>query len=89
MNEALATKMVMLSALDEWSTLDELSDLARRVLPPEEVETVSGPLRKTAVECLEILSMPPTSPWKSADTVELPEVAILQSKLRQMSSKIP
>lgn len=89
MNESLATKMIMLSALDEWSTLDELSELARKVLPPEEVETVSGPLRKTAGECLEILSMPAGSPWKSVDTAELPEVATLQSKLRKMSSRIP
>jgi len=86
MSESLATKTVMLSALDEWSTLDELSELAKRMLPPERASALGEPLRKTAQECLDLISAPPAQRRDQTAAAELPEVVTLQKKLRKMTS---
>lgn len=92
MSEAVAARTIMQSALDQWSALDELSSIAKRILPPEKAETFEAPLRKTADECLQILAAPTEQvvSERVGDgemSPEISELIVLRSKLRKMSTK--
>lgn len=90
MNHPVAARTAMQSALEQWSAIDKLADIAKKVLSPEEVERVEAPLRKTADECLQALSVPPSPEVHSEYGEEdITEVVVLRSTLRRMSTKYP
>lgn len=85
MNNPVASRTAMQSALDQWTALGKLTDLASKVLPPAEVERVAAPVRKGAQECLQMLEQQAFDEFSDSD--EITEVVNLRQRLTTLAKK--
>lgn len=85
MNNPVASRTAMQSALDQWTALAKLTDLASRVLTPTEVERVAAPVRKGAEECLQLLEQERVDDF--SDSEEITEVVNLKQRLTNLAKK--